>query len=257
MLILIKQTDNFKIIVDPTLTSGRKQPVVIEAVFDPIGTGYLGEAVYCLRIKTPITTITKLRDFSGEFYSDETIQNSYSHGIKLCLDSSQSGGSLWGIYFAAELPLFLADLNDNPLSKEEVKIAFKNLIECADLTERGILSNQDLRLEELNISKDSKQIKSTHELRKAKKAYSPKWEISGDYYVKSETQNKAIVDILKYTLSENHNNFYVKCLPAVRGKSVKNNKYFHEVSYLKLDSQKKEITLLEQHLKVAMNKFGN
>lgn len=254
---LIQQTDNFKIIVDPTLTSGRKQPVVIEAVFDPIGTGYLGEAIYCLRMKTPITALTNLRDFKDKFYSDETIQNSYSHGIKLCLDNSQTGGSLWGVYFAAELPLFLSDLNDNPLSKDEVKIAFKNLIECADLTERGILSNQDLQLEALNIAEDRKQIKSAHELRKAKKAYSPKWEISGDYYVKRETHNKAIVDILKYTLSENHNNFYVKCLPDVRGNSFKNNKCFQEVSYLKLDSQKKEITLLEQHLKVARNKFGN
>lgn len=60
------------------------------------------------------------------------IQKSYGPGIKLCMDISQTGGSLWGIYMTVKLPFFIKNLYENPLSKQEVQTAFSQLIECAD-----------------------------------------------------------------------------------------------------------------------------
>jgi hypothetical protein len=253
---LIQQDEHFKIIVDPTLASGRKQPVVIEAQFDAIGTGFLGEAVYCLRMKTPMASLASLRYFREKFYTDASIQASYSHGIKLCLDISQTGGSLWGIYVTTDLPLFMHHAGDNPLSREEVKSAFKSLIECADLTEQRIFSDQDLQLEALNLVSERKRIHTDYELRKASKKYAPSWQISGEHYLLREKLNLSLADTVKFSFIENHNNFYVKTMPIHSRKDSKHRICSQEVSYLRHDTQKNEIDLLEQHFKVARNKFS-
>ena len=247
----IQQDDQFKVIIDPTLVSGRKQPVVIEALFDPVGTGFLGEAVYCLRMKTPLAATSSLRHFRNTFYSNTVIQESYTHGIKLCLDISQTGGSLWGMYMAADLPLFMHHTNENPLSRVEVKHAFKHLIECADLTEQRVFANQDLQLEALNLVSERKGSTSGHVLRQAAKKYSPNWQRSGEYYVLCEKIHLSVNDVVKFTFMENHNNFYVKTTPIKGGRISCSKAFMQEVSYLQHDTQVNEIALLAQHYRLA------
>lgn len=251
----IQQVDQFKVIVDPTLASGRKQPVVIEALFDPVGTGFLGEAVYCLRMKTPLAATSSLRHFRNTFYNDAAIQESYAPGIKLCIDISQTSGSLWGIYVSADLPLFMHHSSENPLSRDEVKHAFKHLIECADLTEQRVFANQDLQLDALNLVSDRKRIHTDYELRKASKKYAPSWQISGEHYLLREKLNLSLADTVKFSFIENHNNFYVKTIPIHSRKDSKHRICSQEVSYLRHDTQKNEIDLLEQHFKVAKGRL--
>ncbi len=243
----IEQVENSKIIIDPTLLNGRKQPVIIETVFDPIGTGHLGEAIYCLRMKTPLAPITKLKHFRRGFYTDEIIQKSYSPGIKLCMDISQTGGSQWGIYMVSELPYFVADLNVNPLSKQEVQVAFRQLIECADLTERSIFNNQDLALESLNLPLGKIMNIESHHLRNSGHSqHIANWNKESDYYILENEHLIETADIERQALINNHNNFYVKHF-------IDNGKWKFQVAYLKEDANELELSLLEKHLNVTVS----
>jgi hypothetical protein len=246
----IDQVENSKIIIDPTLHNNRKQPVIIETVFDPIGTGHLGEAIYCLRMKTPLAPITKLKHFRRAFYMDDVIQKSYGPGIKLCMDISQTGGSLWGIYMTAELPFFIKDLNENPLSKQEVQNAFSQLIECADLTEKRIFDNQDLQLESLNLPiRENKELEAVHLRNSSETNYIPKWKKQGQHYIIESEYWVEVFDMEKKSMMENHNNLYVKTF-------MKKNKWILQTAYLAQDAQESEIDILDNHHNVVTNNLG-
>jgi hypothetical protein len=145
-LYVINQKNEHRILVDPVLSGGRHQPVVIELVYDHIGSGFTGKSVYCLKMKTPLAPYTKYRHLKDLFYH-EAIQSVYHPGVKLCIDPVQMGGNSWGIYMSTELPLFVEDLSVNPLSEEEIQEAFSALVICADTTE-SVVFQRDLKKED-------------------------------------------------------------------------------------------------------------
>ena len=247
---LVDNIENSIIIIDPTLKDNRKQPVIIETIFDPIGSGYLGKAVYCIRMKTPLAAITKYKIFKQKFYIDNDIQKSYGPGIKLCMDISQTGGSLWGIYMSVELPLFLDELKKNPLSKLEVKTAFSQLIESADLTEKLIFNNQDVKIETLNLPiKENKDLK-VFQLRDSEETiYTPNWKKDGLNYILDSVDWRIVSDMEKKSMTDNHSNLYIKSF-------YKKSKWMIQTAYLAKDAQKSEIEILEKHNQVFINNLG-
>lgn len=243
----VNQEDNQKILIDPTINNGRKQPVVIELVYDNIGSGIYNEPIYCLKMKTPLCAVSQYKKLKSKFYSNQNIQKTYLPGIKLCLDPSQTGGSVWGIYMSYELPLFLTSLDKNPLSKEEVKIAFNNLIHCADTTEIEIF-NKDLKREELNLPENIILKNSNDNFRNSnKKIVVNNWQINGDYYFLTDCMNYSKnQDNEKIGFTTNHENLYLKTLPVGFD-------WFIEVSYNTIDTQREELNLLEKHLEIFIN----
>ena len=171
-----------RILIDPVLANGRKQPVIIDLVYDHIGSGYLKRTVYCLRMKTPLAPYVKYRQIRGALAAGGEMSDLYRPGIRLCLDTSQPAGSHWGLYMAYDLPLFIEALSVNPLSEEEVQDAFQSLVYCADALEASIFG-RDLTKEELNLSVAPLAGRNISKLRKAKKQLvSSRWKQRGNYY---------------------------------------------------------------------------
>lgn len=195
----IEKENNKSILADTTLNNDRKQPVIIELVLDNIGSGILGEAVYCLKMKTPIAPLSQFKMLRNRFYNNKLIKDSYLPGIKLCLDPSHNTGSSWAIYMVNDLPLFIRDLHKNPLSVEEIQISYLNLIKCADLTEKEIF-NKDLRKEELNLPLKMASYKCKKGFRKAEmQKVADRWVIQGDFIL----WKKPVIHYLHLTLKDN------------------------------------------------------
>ncbi len=246
----VNQNDNQKILIDPTLNGTRKQPVIIELVFDHIGTGFQGKSVFCLRMKTPLASFSKFKFMRKRFNESRSIQELYLPGIKLCLDPSQTGGTTWGIYMVNELPLFITDLIENPLSVEEIQESFINLIKCADVTEREIF-DRDLQKEELNLPINKTSKNNSDGFRHSKKqVVAENWEERNGFYIlEEEVDNNFYSDIERQSLIENHNNFYVKTF-------FRQGKWLYQVAYITKDAHKVELQLLEKHLRIGMNNLG-
>lgn len=246
---IIKQQEEYRVLVDPILTGGRKQPVVIELLYDPIGSGSLGRSVYCLQMKTPLAPFSKFRQLKTSFNSNASIQALYRPGIKLSIDPSHSGGNNWGIYMAYELPLFITDISINPLSGDEVQEAFTSLIACADKTEIEIFG-RDLQKEELNLSADLFKDFSHQELRKAHKQQTVhRWKTRGEYHLLEadyEIKDESF-DMEKQSLLMNHNTLYVKTF-------CQNEHWKHQVAYMTKDAHQEELDLLEKHFIVFLNR---
>jgi ERCC4-related helicase len=249
-IFMVNQADNQKLLIDPTLNGVRKQPVIIELLFDQIGSGFYGEAVFCLSMKTPISAIGQYKKVKGTFNQSTTIQTSYLPGIKLCLDQSQTTGSNWGVYMANELPLFMKDLKDNPLSVEEIQKTFKNLICCADLTEKELF-DRDIKKEELNLPIDKIGAGRLDIFRKASKQKpEPQWEERGNFYVlEKNIQMSNNIDVDKQALINNHKNHYVK-------NYYTGSRWKCQVGFFTDDAQKEELQLLQKHLEVFLNGRG-
>jgi len=246
----VNQNDNQKLLVDPTLNGARKQPVIIELVFDHIGTGFCNQSVFCLRMRTPLASFSKFKLIRSCFNVSKSIQELYLPGIKLCLDPSQTGGTSWGLYMVNELPLFITDFENNPLSVEEIQEAFINLIKCADQTEKEIF-DRDLKKEELNlpVNKISQNRKTSFRHSK-KQTVGEDWlETDGFYILEEEVELSHYNDIEKQALIDNHNNFYVKTF-------CREGKWLFQVAYLTKDAYKVELQLLEKHLVVVKNGLG-
>lgn len=246
----IDQNDNQKLLVDPTLDSERKQPVVIELLFDHIGSGFYGHSVFCLRMRTPLASFYKLRELKNSFNQNRSIQDLYQPGIKLCLDASQSGGSTWGLYMSTELPLFLTNLNENPLSVEEIQKAFMSLIKCADITEK-LIFNKDLYKEELNLPIIKPKPAIEFKFRNSKKqSFDHGWTQAGDYNeLNKNVDTSNIADIEKQALINNHTQLYIKTF-------CKKGEWFYQVAHLAEDAHQVELALLEKHLQVFLNGLG-
>lgn len=237
----VNSNNEYKIIVNPILKGKRYQPLIIEASYDFIGSGALGKPVYCLYLKTPLSTTKNIDIIRNGFRNDFEIQKGYVQGVKLCFDKTVNDSSNWGIYFSYELPLFLKELKINPLSLEEIKYAFITLVEFADLTERALFSNQDLKLNDINLTNLSKNndLKNRNHLRKATNKYQTNWKKRGDYVVLEKVLPNDGIDF-KNSLIINHEKKFIKLY-------FKNEKMYKVVSHYHMDIQKDEIELLECH----------
>jgi len=234
-----------RILIDPVLANGRKQPVIIELVYDHIGSGSMKRTVYCLRMKTPLAPFAKYRQIRGALASGGAMSDLYRPGIRLCLDVSQSGGSHWGLYMSYDLPLFMDDLSENPLSQEEVQDAFQSLIFCADGLEASIFG-RDLKKEELNLTVAPMVARDTSRLRKARtQSISGRWKQRGDYYFLEQpvSWSKEVVDKEKQALIFNHQTMYVKTYLAGED-------WMSQVSLLSSDAFQLELELLAKHYEV-------
>ena len=241
----VENSESPKILIDPTLNSSRKQPVIIELILDSIGTGAMKQTLYCLQMKTPLASNKKFNELKRRFYESEAIQSLYKPGIKLCLDASNSSGN-WGIYMSVELPLFLSKLNENPLSREEIQRSFLNLVYCADQTEKELL-NKDLQKEELNVSVIKATSSSQFQLREKKGSYrSEEWQQKNGFFI---LENKYPL----ITNKENEKNSFIYNHENLFVKSFIGNGYFHhQVSHLTDDAQKIELQVLEKHWEVFL-----
>lgn len=249
-IFLVEQEDNQKLLIDPTLYGDRKQPVIIELVIDHIATGFMGESVFCLRMRTPLAPYSKFKTMKNQFYESQSIQSLYTPGIKLCLDSSQTSGTSWGLYMSNELPLFITDVKNNPLSIEEIQEAFVNLIKCADLTEKEIFQ-KDLILEELNLPLIEPVINTQINFRNSKpQNLVNKWKQIGNYYVlERESDINLNSHSEKQSFIDNHSNYFVKTF-------FEKTKLKYQVAYLTKDAHTAELQVLEKHLDVFIKGFG-
>lgn len=240
----INNVDNRSILLDPTVNGRRKQPVIIELNIDQIGSSHFNSTVYVLTMKTPMAAASRYKLLKGRFYNNKTIQDVYFPCIKLCLDISQTSGSVWGMYVKAELPLFLRDLNINPLSIEEIQITFKNLIYAADLIEKEIFE-QDLTKEELNIPITTQSLNSIQKFRPASKIYLPDLWLQKDIFLTKGNvlDNYSYNDPEKQSYIFNHQTSYIKIIKEKQD-------WICQVACLSIDTQEDEIELLKKHLEV-------
>lgn len=234
------------ILADSHLGNGRKQPVLIELIPDPIGTGFREEAIYCLRMRTPLASFSQYKKLRGAFYSNEKIMKHYLPGIKLCFDISQTTGSHWALYMTNELPLFIHDLEKNPLSKEEVQQAYLNLIHAADTVEFEIF-DRDLRREELNLQLTEVLNTGTVSFRNAgKKKLGHDWREKEDFLLKQvKLPTNSVQDFERTSFIRNHENLFVKSFVLEKA-------LFAEIAYLKVDIDIEEMELLEKHLDIFL-----
>lgn len=246
----IDKNKNKSILVDTTLEGSRNQPVIIELVLDNIGTSFSGTCVFCLRMRTPLSSSAQYKKVRDRFYQNKRIQELYTPGIKLCLDQTQSAGSNWGVYMVNELPLFITDLSNNPLSVEEIQQSYINLIRCADLTEKEIFE-KDLKKEELNLPLFKSQDETVIGFRRSKKQIiEHNWKEVGDYYLlEVEYTGNDYYDFEKQSLIINHKNYYIKSV-------FKDQLWTFQVAYLIHDAQKEELELLEKHLDVLIKEMS-
>lgn len=231
---------NYSILVNPLLPESQNQPVMAEIMYDPIGSGKMRESVYCLRLKTPLAAANKYKLFNNSFYQSEVIQKHYLPNVKLCLDNGKEVGSYWSIYMCVDLPLF-TNQDENPLSIEEVHFALKSLITCADITEKSIISNQDLDLVALNLSISEKSELSSSHLRNARTSIqaTPDWSVQGDFLV---LEKKHDTLDLKTMMLANHEQLYTR-LHQVSQAVIQTAKH-------NIDVQQNEIDLLAFHHEV-------
>jgi hypothetical protein len=238
----IDANDDKRILIDPILSNGRKQPVIIELAYDHIGSGYLKRTVYCMRMKTPLAPYVKYRQVRGAFTAGAEMSDLYRPGIRLCLDSAQPSGSHWGLYMSYDLPLFIEDLSVNPLSEEEVQDAFVSLVYCADQLEASIFG-RDLKKEELNLPVAPMVGRDASKLRKAKaQSVGGRWKQRGRYYFLEQSLDlsKEVIDKEKHALILNHQSMYVKTY-------LVGNDWRSQVSLLSSDAFRLELELLEKH----------
>lgn len=236
------------ILIDTFLKNNRKQPVIIEFSFDPIGTSFFNEAVVCLKMKTPLAPLGLFKHFRDNFYCNKYLMNLYSNGIKLCFDNTQEINSFWSIYMASELPLFIDKMNNNPLSKDEIQLTLLKLINCADDTEQIILNNQDINVDQLKYDLSNSFAKVKSILSKARGGELPQnWKVVNGYIVNNSKVKIDATDFIKESMILNHKYKFVKSV-------IRKNALTFQVAHLVKDVQFKEVQLLERHLSYAINK---
>ena len=243
---VVQQKENYKIIVDPQLSNDRRQPVIIEYVYDPIGSGYRQEPVYCLRMKTPLAQATYWKLVRKRFYENQDIMKEYGPGIKMCLDiTGQSSSTHWGLYMSCELPLFYMQLRENPLSIHELEHALVHLIHCADMTEQILMDKQDIELSDLNMEYSRPDRNGRHLLRKTGRSQNTtRWHREGEYLILEEAIRNKTNEPERESWSLNHKHLYVKFIPTKGGMTA-------QTAYLATDAQKEELQILEKHLHVV------
>jgi superfamily II DNA or RNA helicase len=235
-------SDEHSLLVDPILSDGRRQPVRIEMVFDPIGSSAFDQTVYCLRMSTPLAGHQKLNRFKQVFQEFPHLKQLYLPGIKLCVLPLEAKRSKWYISMLVELPLFLKDIEKNPLSSDEVRHAFRTLVQCADALELEVL-HRDLQRSEIGV-----EMKNTSKSTRSSLIQLPRdcagrnWTRNGDYYMLEKVISlKDEKDAERAIMLMNHRQFYVKTFR--RGMQ-----WVQQVSIHNANVQREELDLLEKHL---------
>lgn len=249
---LIQMDGYNKLLVDPKMESGRRQPVVIEMLLDRIGSGInpKGKAVYCLRMRTPICPLTEVGELQDAFNKkNRVISEAYTYGLKLGMNSALTAGSFWACYLSVELPFFISDPEINHLNQLEITTAFRRLVHCADLIEQQVFG-RDLTINQLRIQAGGKEAGSLAKpFRTQSRTRKSSWESEGGYYFLRQNFRRdfAGLDNFKKAMILNGRHLYVKT--ALFEKT-----WMHEVSYLQKDAQPDELELMKKHLDVFMKR---
>lgn len=236
-----------RLMVDPTLQNGRKQPVMIEIVLDDIGTGMRGKAVYSLQMKTPLAGLHQYKLIKGKIQEFTQHRNVYVPSLRICMDAAQTGGTSWAIYMANSFPLFIERDHKNPLSKIEVQQGFLDLVNCADELEQSLFGATDLTIKDLNFQASTSDTSLSHSivLRAGYDTGLPVgWKQDGhQIYLQqpSQRQNEDNTLIEKEILIKNHQLLYGRYV-------FYNNHLYHQVGRVSQDAQEEELEVLRAHL---------
>lgn len=237
----------FRLMVDPTLQNGRKQPVMIEIVLDDIGTGMRGKAVYSLQMRTPLAGLHQYKLIKGKIHKFTENRSVYVPSLRICMDTTQTGGTSWAIYIANSFPLFIDRDHKNPLSKIEVQQGFLDLVNCADELEQSLFGATDLTLKDLNFQASTSDIGLSHSimLRSGEDTGLPKgWKRKGhQIYLQQiiQRQNGDNTQFEKEILVKNHQLLFGRYV-------YNNNQLYHQVGRVSLDAQEEELEVLRAHL---------
>ena len=235
-------SDEHSLLVDPILENGRRQPVRLEMLFDPIGSSAFDQTVYCLRMSTPLAGHQKLNRFKQIFQEFPQLKTLYLPGIKLCVFPQEAKRSKWYISMVVELPLFLKEIEQNPLSSEEVQHAFLALVRCADAAEYQAL-HTDLQRNQIGMETKVLEPATKERLIKLPRDRAgSNWIRSGDYYILEKViRMKDEKDPERAAMLINHRQFYTKTFR--RGMQ-----WIQQVSIHNANVQREELELLKKHL---------
>jgi hypothetical protein len=238
----IEGADEHSLLVDPRLNNGRRQPVRIEMHFDPIGSGAFDQTVYCLRMTTPLAGHQKLSRFKTVFQEFPYLKSLYLPGIKLSVLPQEAKRSKWYISMKVELPLFLKDIEKNPLSADEVRHAFQSLVYCADAVELEVL-HRDLKRDDIGMkTQQIAQPSNENFIQLPREKAGSKWTPLGEYYILEKVISlKDDKDPERAAMLLNQERFYVKTFR--RGMQ-----WIQQVAIHRANVQRVELELLEKHL---------
>ncbi|MFM7727945.1 MAG: hypothetical protein ACKO7B_14685, partial [Flavobacteriales bacterium] len=166
----------------------------------------------------------------------------YLPGIKLCVLPHERKRSKWYVSMTVELPLFLKTIEKNPLSADEVRHAFRSLVQCADALEREVLQRDlqrtDIGVETQNMGEGSRA--SLIQLPRDRAGSG--WSRQGDYYILENVISlKDEKEPERAALIMNHHQLYVKTFR--RGMQ-----WIRQVAIHNANVQREELELLEKHL---------
>lgn len=170
-----KQQNECLLMVDVEMKDKRKQPVRIDFKYSPQISGLLGETVYYLSLKTPLSkSVNEFVELFNDIWPSTFI--SRFPIVRICHDPDVSENSYFSVYAAVDLPIYRFNKKHEYLSEDEIFHAFRCLVEGADFLEKAILDARDLRwkdhrnfeiiekksqlgkLNDLNLSMDFKDI---------------------------------------------------------------------------------------------------
>ena len=221
-------------VLDPTLSNGRKQPVVIQLNYDPQLTGAMSEVTYTLSLITPIGNKKQVKQFEEKYVSYSNKYERENLSVKVCLDESQNASSIFGIYAKIELPVFVNDKHKS-LSSLELMQNYYDLITCADYIELIVL-NDDLPLE--SVQSQRQVVEITDPSKKLRSSINSidahlNWKRMGDFvFLEHETGSN---ESLRNMWERNHKIRYVKHLQG---------RYL--IPYYSKDIQQLEVDALEE-----------
>jgi hypothetical protein len=223
-------------VADPFIADGvknRRQPVIIELLFDSIGTSLMKETVFTLRMKTPLERSMKWK-YTLKTISDNNIL--VPEGIKLCLDSKTGRGNYWGLYLRTDLPLFTDRLKGNPISVDEIKDCFKNLVLFSDQLEKSAFQEQDLSKDDLNLSKTISMLNNNENILKGSKGVVERknWRLSNNYS-RLNSQIDFPIDLERFNLEKNHEVNYLHYGISKRGIMINAYLYANDATEIEYD----------------------
>ncbi|MFM9005167.1 MAG: hypothetical protein ACKOSR_06655, partial [Flavobacteriales bacterium] len=198
--------------------------------------------VYCLRMSTPLAGHQKLNRFKHIFREFPQLKQYYLPGIKLGVLPLEKKRSHWYVSMTVELPLFLKNIAKNPLSANEVRHAFRSLVQCADALEREVL-HRDLQRTEIGVETQNIDEGSRASLiQLPRDRASSHWNRHGDYYILENVISlKDEKEPELESLIMNHRQLYVKTFR--RGMQ-----WIQQVAIHNANMQREELELLEKHL---------
>lgn len=197
-------------VADPFLPGSRqnrRQPVIVELLYDSIGSSLMNESVYTLRMKTPLERSLMWKQALHKISEHNLTAPEI---VKLCLDNKAGRGNKWGLYLRADLPLFTQRKLNNPLSIDEIKESFKRLVIFSDQFERLAFRGQDLIKSDLNLTSEDFNINRTQNILSGSKGMLQRkhWRVFNQYCI-FESKIECDMDMARFCLERNHVNNYL------------------------------------------------